>query len=178
MVRQLMLTVLLLVCAPTFVHAQPLPIDKLTPPLTSEKGQSFMRGMSWATLTGAITLTTWEAAHATDKKKALLLEGTGLAATGLSSLAVKALAHRARPCAPADCGVEDPYKSFWSGHAAIACFSIPVTSGKGAAITGSLLAAGTILGRILGNRHFLTDTVAGCAGGTMWRLLMNRLLLT
>lgn len=166
-----------LVClfAPLLVHAQALPIDKLTPPLESQQGQSFMRGMSWGTLGAVVALKTWETAHAPDKKKALVFEAAGLTATGLTSLAVKMLVGRDRPCAPADCGAEDPHKAFWSGHVANACFSIPMASGRGAAIAGSLLALGTAIGRILGNRHFLTDTLAGCASGLTFGWLTKRL---
>lgn len=138
-------------------------------------GQSFARGMSWVTLADGMALKTWEAWKAPDRKKALLLEGGGLAATGLTSLLVKSLVGRERPCAPANCGADDPHKSFWSGHVANACYLIPIGSGKGQVLVGSLLALGTAIGRILGNRHFITDTIAGCAAGTSFGWLAHRL---
>lgn len=167
--------VLLLLALQAPGHAQPVAIDHLAQPLASEQGQSFMRGMSWATLGGGAALKTWEAWKAPNRARAVLLEAAGFTATGLTSLGLKTLVGRDRPCEPAaTCAPEDPHKSFPSGHVANACYAITIGSGKAAVIAGSLLAIGTAIGRILGNRHFITDTLAGCADGLFTNWLFHR----
>lgn len=167
--------VLFVLCLQMPGYAQSIPLDRWTPALSSESGQQAARTASWVGVGAGIGLKTWDAWQAPDRKKALIAEGAGFALTGVTTLVAKKLVQRERPCAPADCAPEEPKASFWSGHAANACFAIPRASGKGLAFVGVVLAALVAETRILGNRHWLTDTLAGCANGLTLGYLMNRL---
>lgn len=156
-------------------YAQSLPIDHWTPALSSESGQQAARTVSWWGVGAGVGLKTWDAWKAPDRKKALIAEAGGFSLTAVSTVILKKLVQRERPCAPADCAPEEPRASFPSGHAGTACFSIPTASGRGLAFVGVVLAALVAEGRILGNRHFLTDVLSGCANGLTWRYVMDRL---
>ncbi len=157
--------------------ATPLQAQSLEQPSTpaSPRAQSFYRGMSWGTLGAEAGLATYEVFKADDKKKAGLKVGGAFLLTSLSTLAVKKWSPEDRPCAPNDCGSDNPHASRWSGHTANACALIPLRSGPYALIVGAALAALTAEGRILGNRHWPLDTVLGCADGMFNNWLMTRI---
>jgi len=137
-------------------------IDSMTPAPQSPVVQSAARATSWATYGGAMAL---DVATTPRTTRDYALLGTRLATTGISVWAVKKLVHRARPCAPADCGAEKPNTSFLSGHAAFAFQAINFSGGH--AGLGVTLAVTTAAGRIIGNRHWLTDTLGGAGLGLL-----------
>lgn len=173
--RVIVSTLLLVVLLVLPGRAQSLPIDHWTPALSSASGQQTARTVSWVGVGAGIGLKTWDALKAPDRKKALIAEAGGFSLTAASTVILKKLVHRERPCAPGDCGTEEPRASFPSGHVGTACFSIPRASGRGLAFIGAAIAVIVAEGRILGNRHWLTDTLAGCANGLTWGYLMARL---
>lgn len=139
-------------------------------------GQSFARGMSWGSLGAGVALKVWAVSDSDEKVKEALKGGGALLLTGLSTLAAKTLVHEDRPCAPNDCGQDDPHKAFWSGHVANACAVIPLRSGKAMWITGVALAAITAAGRFIGKEHWLfPDITLGCVDGLLNNWLMSRI---
>lgn len=149
--------------------------DVLTQPLKSEEGQSFARGMSWGTLGAGVALKTWEAWKQDDKKKSFTKEGLTFGVVGATTLLIKHFYPEARPCAPSNCGSENPQASEWSGHAANACAAITIKSGKVMWITGAALAFLTAEGRIWGNRHWVHNVLFGCAGGLTTSYLVGKI---
>lgn len=159
--RALLLTIAALLCLATSGHTQALPVDRLTPALPTAGERHIADIASWGTVLAAIALdakTSWDAP---DRKRAFLLQGARIGIAQAATFGVKKLMHRERPCAPSDCGSDNPDFSFPSGHAADAgtsfggprlAFTLPLIIG-----TGGL--------RIGANKHYLTDVAAGALIG-------------
>jgi membrane-associated phospholipid phosphatase len=147
--------------APLLVHAQALPIDKLTPPLPTAGERKAADLASWGTVLAAVALDAKASWDAPDRKRAFLLQGARIGIAQGLTFGLKKLVQRERPCAPHDCGMDNPDFSFPSGHAMLAgtsyggprlAFSVPLIVG-----TGGL--------RIAANKHWFTDTAAGALIG-------------
>jgi len=158
--------VLCLYAAPA--AGQALPIDHLTPALPTLTERKVADVVSWLAVGTALALDTWASAHADDKKRAFGLQGVRVGVTWASAATVKKLVHRQRPCAPNNsCGSDQDDASFYSLHEAFTC-QARGGPGKGLMVG---LSIGTGLGRILANKHFLTDVAAGCGAGLLVSLL-------
>ena len=123
------------------------------------KAQKAARIASWVTLGIAYTLDTKASWQSSDRKRAFMYQGLRF---GLSNAAVGGLKKyfpRDRPCAPNNCGSDDPHASFCSGHTANAFQTVGGPPAKYA----YPLAAATAAGRWLGNLHWPSD-LAACAG--------------
>ena len=148
----------------SIASAQALPIDKLTPPAASQTGRDIADFASYAGLATQIGIDTYASWKADDRAHAFKMEGIRLSVTVASSEIIKRLVRRSRPCAPS-CGVDNPNASFWSEHTALAFSTTPHGVG-GVALTFSLLDSSLTGGeRILANKHFLTDVLAGAGVG-------------
>jgi membrane-associated phospholipid phosphatase len=129
--------------------------QRLALPTTSEQRVADLA--SWATVLTALTLDGLD----TPRSRGPLLK-TGLRvglAIGTTQI-VKQLVHRHRPCAPV-CGIDSPDSSFFSMHTTLA-FS---TLGGPRLAFAIPLAVGTGTGRVLANKHWLTDTLVGAGVG-------------
>lgn len=154
----------LLAClfTPLLVHAQALPIDKLTPPLPTASERKIADIASWGTVLAAVALDAKSSWDAPDRKRALILQGTRVGITYGAVFLVKTLIHRERPCAPSSsCGTDNPDFSFYSAHTALAfstiggprlAFALPLSIG-----TGGL--------RVAGGKHYLSDVLVGAGAG-------------
>jgi membrane-associated phospholipid phosphatase len=85
------------------------------------------------------------------------LYGLRLGVTYGAAFAAKKLVHRERPCAPLDCGIDNPDFSFYVGHTALA-FS---TLGGPRLSVALPLAISTGGLRVAGGKHYLTDVLVG-----------------
>lgn len=169
--KKLVLVLLLLSALPA--SAQSIgTFDTALKPLPTARGQKIASAASWVTLGANVGLRTWDAWHSEDRKRALIVEGVQLGIAGGVSAATKSIFHRARPCAPDDsCGPDDPHKSFLSGHSAFACSAVQ-TRGTGRRLAISLtLGLGTAEARVLANKHWPTDVLAGCGVGLLASLI-------
>ena len=129
-------------------------------------------------------------ANDSDWRTGALLWGGTLVLTGGLTHLTKVLVRRPRPSAYAllEAGESlprDEFRSFFSGHSALALAS--VVSGSvlwlnwresawalpGASIA---LAAGCALSRIYAGRHFFTDVLVGAAAGVLWGMMVPNLL--
>lgn len=143
------------------VSAQALrPIDGWLHAAPTEHARHVWEGLSWGTAVAAIGVDTWESWRAEDRKRAFVRQGIRLGAQQSVVIGLKYLVHRTRPCAPA-CGLEDPRKSFPSGHTAMTCTSV---GRKHLGVTVPLM-VGTGVGRVRGGKHWVTDVLAGCGVG-------------
>lgn len=150
---------LLLLCA-TPAFAQPVAIDRWTPPLSEHRRTAEI--LSNVTLYTTVGLDTWQSWHAEDRKHAFLAQGLRVAVTEGVVYVTKRLTHRTRPCAPA-CGIDEADRSFPSGHTALAFASV----GRRHLTITIPLAAGTGALRIASAKHFLTDVAAGALTGAL-----------
>lgn len=160
------------------VLVQPVAGQTFEQPATpkSETAQSVWRGISWGALGAGVAFDAIEVLQEPNRKKAITREVLIFTGTNLATWAAKSSREKARPCAPADCGSDDPYRSWWSGHAGNACAAIPMKGGPAVAIVGGVLAFMVIEGRILGNRHWPIDTAMGCAEGLANKIIISRLM--
>jgi membrane-associated phospholipid phosphatase len=155
-----------LLAAPSLAFAQALPVDRLTPALPTAGGQRVADVASWITAGALVGVESWDAWHDEHRPRAVGLEAARLGLTYAGAFTVKKLVSRERPCAPS-CGIDNPSFSFWSAHAAVACQALDRNRLK----LSIALAVATIAGRVLGNKHWLTDTLAGCGAGALASLL-------
>ncbi|HYM26315.1 MAG TPA: phosphatase PAP2 family protein [Vicinamibacterales bacterium] len=152
-------------------QAQPLAIDKLTPPLPTAGERTAADVASWATVIADVAFDTKASWDAPNRLRAFELQGARVGATYGAVFAAKLLLHRVRPCAyglperdepETACGIDNPDYSFFSGHTALAfasavggprlAFSLPL-----AISTGGL--------RIAAGKHYLTDSLFGALAG-------------
>lgn len=158
------LVVLLVLLLPRVVSAQALPIDKLTPPASTQTGRTIADVASYGGVIAALAADTVAAWNAPDRPHAFKMEGLRLGVVVGVSEVVKRAVHRQRPCAPS-CGIDNPNASFWSEHTAIAFSTTPHGAG-GLALTFSLMGNSlTGADRVVAGKHFLTDVLAGGAFG-------------
>lgn len=139
--------------------AQPVALDRLTPPLSVEHRHA-AEVLSNVTLYTTVAIDTWHSWQADDRKAAFVKQGLRIGVTEGIVYVTKRLAHRTRPCAPS-CGVDAPDRSFPSGHTALAFASI----GRRHVSLTIPLAAGTGALRIASGKHFLSDVAAGIGIG-------------
>ncbi len=146
---------------PLLVHAQALPVDKLTPALPTASERHAADLASWGTVIAAVALDAKASWDAPDRKRAFLLQGARIGIAQAASFGLKKLVQRDRPCAPNECGRDNPDFSFPSGHAMNAgtayggprlAFTLPLIIG-----TGGL--------RVMANKHYLTDVATGALIG-------------
>lgn len=142
--------------------AQPTFLDTLTPPLPVGPAQTVARTASWGTAITAVAFDTKASWESPDRKRAFLVQGGRLTLTYVLVFTAKKLVGRQRPCAPNDCGMDNPGFSFYSAHSAV-----PMVSGQ------PVLAALTAAGRVLGGNHYLTDVLVGLAQGWVVRKLVR-----
>jgi excisionase family DNA binding protein len=115
---------------------------------------------SWATAGTLVTLDAIHSAKADNPGRAFTVQGARIGVTYGGVWLAKTLVHRTRPCAP-ECGIDNPFLSFYSGHSATAGQAI-----GGARLSITLpLALGTGGLRILAGKHYFTDVVAGELAG-------------
>lgn len=159
--RMFLLVLAALLCLATSGHTQALPIDRLTPPLPTVGERHIAAVVSWGTVLAAVALDAKASWDAPDRKRAFLLQGARIGIAQAATFGLKKLVHRERPCAPSDCGPDNPDFSFPSGHAMLGgtsfggprlAFTLPLIVG-----TGGL--------RIAANKHYLTDVAAGALIG-------------
>lgn len=119
--------------------------------------------VQWASDLGVAASVGSQIVHASRDERparALLLTGARLGAVSSATWLIKKFVRKGRPCAPADCGREQPYKSFPSGHTAQACSA----TGSYALVTWSL--SGLVAAdRVSRRKHDGWDVSAGCLLG-------------
>jgi membrane-associated phospholipid phosphatase len=166
--RRVLTILFLLAClfVPLLAHAQPVSGDGLTPPFPTQTERKIADVASYGTVAAALLLDTRASWNSPERSKALAYEGARLGGVYLTSYVLKKLVARNRPCNPS-CGVDDPHASFPSMHT---MFAFSARGGPSLSVSLAL-GAGTAAGRIGANKHFLTDTLAGMAGGLGWSLL-------
>lgn len=149
-------------------HAQAVPLDHLTPPLSTSTARDAADVASWVSVAAAVALdahATWNT-HCQGSwdacEGALVRSGLRLGVTYGAVFLIKKLVHRERPCGIA-CGLDDRYASFYSAHTALAFSTL-----GGPRLAVSLpLAIGTGSLRIAAGKHYLTDVLAGAAVGAL-----------
>lgn len=157
-----------LVCVARPVAAEPLPVDRFTPPLPTVGERHAADVASWITAGAAVALdvhATWNT-HCQSSwdecEAALVRSGLRVGVTYGAVFLIKALVHRERPCG-IDCGIDDRYASFYSAHTALAFSTL-----GGPRLAVSLpLAISTAGLRVAGGKHYLTDVLAGAAIGAV-----------
>ncbi len=88
-------------------------------------------------------------------------QGIRLGVTYGTVLLVKHLVHRQRPCAPSDCGIDDPNASFYSAHTA---GGFQTLGGPSPAVVLPLaISTGSL--RVAAGRHWISDTLVGAGVG-------------
>lgn len=161
--RKAILALALALSIPLTASAQSYPpIDKYTPPLKNH--QDLAQVVSDITLAAALTIDTIHSWKSEDPTKAFEMQAlrTGVI-VGASELA-KFILHRTRPDG-------SDSKSMWSEHTALAASTINF-SGKGPRLVFTIpLTFGTAGGRILGGKHFLSDTLVGAGVGMLGGLI-------
>lgn len=150
------LIALWLACQP--VSAQSVALDKLTPALPTAGERAAADWASWGTALTAVALDTKASWDAPDRLHAFELEGARIGITYGAVFLVKALAHRARPCAPS-CGVDNPESSFYSAHTALAFSTL---GGSKWALSLGVTTGGL---RVAAGKHWLTDVLTGAFAG-------------
>jgi membrane-associated phospholipid phosphatase len=155
----------LLVTAPA--RAQSLPIDRLTPSLPTAGERTAASVASWATAITAVVLDVNATIGKCDGQdecyRAVTFMALRLGVTYGAAFAAKKLVHRERPCAPLDCGIDNPDFSFYSAHTALAFSTL-----GGPRLAVSLpLAISTGGLRVAGGKHYLTDVLVGAGVGAL-----------
>lgn len=158
------LIVTLFVAAP--LQAQPIAGDGLLGPFDGAGAQKAAAVASWVTLGVGVGLdvvgSVREGCEAGHCRASLMKAGLRQGTVAVSTLALKKLVHRRRPCAP-DCGSDNPDFSFPSGHTAYAFSAI---GGPRLEIVVPLAVTTAGL-RVKAGRHWLTDTVGGAVIGLL-----------
>jgi membrane-associated phospholipid phosphatase len=153
-VGELVVALLLLVLSASAASAEP------TWKLPTAAGRKAADIASWATAGTLVTLDAIHSAKADNPGRAFTVQGARIGVTYGGVWLAKTLVHRTRPCAP-ECGIDNPFLSFYSGHSATAGQAI-----GGARLSITLpLALGTGGLRILAGKHYFTDVVAGELAG-------------
>ncbi len=144
-------------------------IDALTPPLHSAGARKAADAISWGTDITVMAFDVVATARASCRgdraacQRALILTGVRYGTVYGATYGLKKAFARTRPCAPADCGSDNPDFSFPSGHAASAFATV-----GGPSIYVALPLAITTGGlRIAAGKHWFTDTLAGAGIGLL-----------
>lgn len=149
-------------------------IDGLVPALSSPTARTIADGASWGTAVAAVALDTKASWQAPNQTRAFVAQGVRIGVTYALVFTAKKLVRRTRPCAKGlsgaqgydtACGVDNPDFSFYSAHTAVAA-----ASGQ------AILAGATAAGRVLGGKHWVTDTLVGFAAGTVTHWAVGRLI--
>lgn len=143
------LALLLLLAAPA--SAQGLP---------TQGERNIANAASWISLGANVGLDTWDVVHGERPVRGLALEGVRIGAVWAVGTIAKKLIHEARPCAPADCGIDDPDRSMPSLHTA---FSFSTVSGRKRLAVHLTLAGITGAGRVGARKHWWKDVGVGAA---------------
>ena len=152
-----LLIVCLLASAPQVALAQEPRVQ-----LPTETQRKVADAASWATAFTTVALDTRASWDCTDRRRCFTTQGARLGVTYGVVYLVKKLVHRKRPCYP-DCGIDNPFSSFYSAHTALAfqsvggprlMFTIPLSIG-----TGGL--------RVAAGKHWITDTLVGAGAGLL-----------
>lgn len=116
---------------------------------------------SWATVITVVVLDAKASWDCQDRTRCFELQGIRTGVVYGSVFAAKLAVHRARPCAPSDCGIDNPDFSFFSAHTAIAFSTI-----GGPRLSVSLpLAISTGGLRVAAGKHWVSDTLVGAGVG-------------
>jgi len=124
-------------------------------------GRSAANVISWGTSLAPVALDAWDSWHEDRRARAMALWGVRLGVVQGGAFLLKKVIHEERPCAPNDCGVDNPDFSMPSAHTATAfqarggprlSFVIPL----GVSTAGLRVAAG---------KHWVKDTVVGAGIG-------------
>jgi membrane-associated phospholipid phosphatase len=145
----------------TTVHAQPVALDRFTPPLPVEHRRT-AEILSNVTLYTTVGIDAWQSWQAEDRTSAFVKQGVRVGLTEGIVYLTKRIAHRTRPCAPA-CGIDHADTSFPSGHTALAFASI----GRRHVAFTVPMAAGTGALRVASGKHWATDIAAGALMGAL-----------
>jgi membrane-associated phospholipid phosphatase len=146
------------------MEAQPITVDRWTPPASNVTVRTIADAASWATVGLSVALDTKASWDAPDTTRAFLMQGGRLGVTYLAVFAVKKLVERRRPCSygTMNCGIDNPAFSFYSAHAAVA------------AVSGNPWLAGmTAAGRVIAGKHYLTDVLVGLGAGWVTRRVIR-----
>lgn len=128
--------------------------------LPNETAQKVAAGASWVTLGADVALQTYDSFQCPDRTACILGQVLKIGVAFGSVYAIKQAGHRKRPCAP-DCGAENPDDSFPSGHATLAFQAVGGNHMK----TKLALAIATAIERVLADKHYPTDVLAGAGLG-------------
>lgn len=161
--------ILALLLLPQIVSCQALPVDRLTPPLPNKTARQIADVASWVTSIVPVVLDAKASWNAPERRRAFVLQGARIGVTYAAVFAVKKLVHRSRPCAPDDCGSDDPNFSFYSGHTALPFASMgakPELGGPRLAVMVPL-AVGTGGLRVMAGKHYLTDVLTAAGVGLL-----------
>ncbi len=152
---QLKILILLLLASP--VHAE----LRVQLPTATERRVADVA--SWTSVVTLISLDAKSSWDCIDRLRCFELQGLRTGVVYGSAFAVKFLVHRARPCAPVDCGSDNPHSSFFSAHTAIAFSTL---GGPRLSISLPLASATGVL-RVAAGKHWMTDVIAGAAVGSL-----------
>ncbi len=120
---------------------------------------------SWIGVAVAVALDSKASWDCPQRLRCFAMQGVRNGVTYGAVFAVKKLVHRERPCAPFDCGTDNPFSSFYSAHAAEAFASLG-GCGHGPRLAVVLpVAIGTAVGRVRAGKHYVSDVVVGAAAG-------------
>jgi len=131
--------------------------------LPSEGARRAADAISWGTVLAVVALDTKASVDCADRRRCFERQGVRIGVTYGAVFAAKLLVHRARPCAPDDCGADNPNFSFFSAHTAAAfqalggprlAVSVPL-----AVSTGGL--------RVMAGKHYLSDVAVGAGVGAL-----------
>jgi len=140
-------------------------IDRWTPAPASSSVRRAADLASWGTLAAVVALDTRASLTAEAPGRALAWQAARTGVTFGAVYGVKHLIRRLRPCAP-DCGRDNPAFSFYSAHTAYAFASVDTRAARGPRLAVALpLAVSTGGLRVVGGKHWLTDTLAGAGAG-------------
>jgi membrane-associated phospholipid phosphatase len=152
-----MFAICVLLCMPATALAQEPRVQ-----LPTEMQRKVADAASWATALTTVALDTRASWDCPDRRRCFTTQGARLGVTYGVVYLVKKLVHRKRPCYP-DCGIDNPFSSFYSAHTALAfqsvggprlMFTIPLSIG-----TGGL--------RVAAGKHWITDTLVGAGAGLL-----------
>lgn len=117
--------------------------------------------VSWVTVAAGMVGDSKASWDAEDRRKAFILQGVRVGVTAGSVFLIKKLVRSKRPCAPADCGSDDPNQNVPSGHMAMSL----QTFGGPRLVFMIPIAGGTGFGRWGARKHDIVGILAGAAVG-------------
>lgn len=136
----------------------------------TEKERQVTNWVTWGTVIANLTL---DALACHGDKRCLLLMGARVGGSIVTAETIKHFVPSDRPCAPADCGFDNPRANMPSEHAWLAASSIDFTGcAPGPRLAFQLpLTLLTDAGRYGSRRHTLGAIAAGSAGGFLASVL-------